>query len=66
LPVDGEVKFDLYAIYIRGRDAFGKKFNIALEDSDARELIFKLHRIILEQQKSRNAVNKAHDGGKVA
>lgn len=57
---------DLLAIYFKGTDLFGQQFEIALDPSDAKNLLFRLHRIILEQEKMRLEVNKAHDGGKVA
>ena len=66
MAVNGELTCDLYAITFRGTDAFGQKFEIALLPEDAKNLLFRLHRIILEQEKMRREVNAAHDGGKVA
>jgi hypothetical protein len=66
LAIEGSLTVDLFAIHLRGTDAFGRPFEIALEAEDASKLIFKLHRMILEQEQMRRQVNKAHDGGKVA
>lgn len=66
MAVNGELRADLLAIYFKGTDLFGQPFEIALDPADAKNLLFRLHRIILEQEKMRRQVNKAHDGGKVA
>jgi hypothetical protein len=66
VAVNGELRADLVAIYFSGTDFFGREFEIALDPLDAKNLLFRLHRIILEQEKMRQQVSKAHDGGKVA
>ena len=63
--VKGELSVDLVAIYLRGTDAYGKPFDVALDPETARRLIFKLHRMIHEQEKMRREVNSA-GGGKAA
>ena len=65
LEVKGNLSVDLLAIYIRGIDAFGKTFDVALDNETARRLVFKLHRMILEQERMRQETAAA-DGGKVA
>jgi hypothetical protein len=62
MSVKGELEADLYAIHFSGTDAFGRPFNIALAPEDAKNLIFRLHRIVLEQEQMRQRVNAAHDG----
>lgn len=66
MAVNGELRADLLAIYFSGTDLFGQAFEIALDPEDAKNLLFRLHRIILEQEKMRQTVSKAHNGGKVA
>jgi hypothetical protein len=66
VAVHGELRADLLAIYFSGTDFFGRKFEIALDPQDAKNLLFRLHRIIMEQEEMRLAVNRAHDGGKRA
>lgn len=65
MEVKGNLSVDLVAIYIRGVDAFGKPFDVALDNETARRLVFKLHRMILEQERMRRDVAET-DGGKVA
>lgn len=65
MAVNGSLKPTLYAIHFEGTDAFGQKFDIALLPEDARNLLFRLHRVILEQEKMKRRV-AAKDGGKVA
>lgn len=57
---------DLFGLHISGRDAFGDEFSIALEPADARSLIFKMHRMILEVERLRVEVKATRGGGKAA
>lgn len=65
MEAKGELSVDLLAIYIRGVDAFGKSFDVALDNETARRLVFKLHRMIREQEEMRRKVNTA-GGGRAA
>ena len=65
MKATGSVSVDLLAIYVRGIDAFGSPFDIALDPETAKGLVFKLHRMILEQEEMRKAVNEA-GGGRAA
>lgn len=65
MQVEGELSVDLVAIYMRGTDAFGKPFDVALDQETARRLIFRLHRMVREQEQMRLDVSNA-SGGKVA
>jgi hypothetical protein len=66
MPSEAFLEADLVVIHFTGTDAFGRKFEVALEPEDAKSLLFKLHRTILKQEEMRQSVNQAHDGGKAA
>ena len=61
-----ELVADLLAINFRGQDAYGRSFDVAIDPESARRLIFKLNRILIEQEQMRKKVASSHDGGKVA
>lgn len=66
MAVKGSLTFDLVTVRFQGTDFYGNKFDIHLDPEDAKNLIFRLHRIVRMQAEARLEVNATHDGGKVA
>lgn len=62
----GYMQVDLFGVHLTGKDAFGREFEISIEPDDARRLIFRLHRMVLEVERMRKEVNAASGGGKAA
>lgn len=63
MKVQGELAVTLDVIYLRGVDALGNAFDVALDHETARRLVFKLHAMVMEQARMRLRAD-AERGGK--